>query len=406
MLRRPPQGSGTARGSMRVTVDRGRPERTIAEGQLKIEALDLGWLVGRKALIARADLTAQPTGLRIIEAEVDFEEQKFSFSGQVQRTAQGPLIDARIESPGVLVDRLLPPRNKAEPSAEAPSKLWPLPITGRVAMRAGFVQYQRYRIEPFEGSLDLERERASFKVAQARMCGVSFPLTGEAAPQSLALAAQITLRNQPVEETMKCLTGSALQISGNADLSADLATRGKPADLIRNLTGRTQVELRKGQMKEFALIGNILSVLSLRNVVSRDATLREGGFPYRSLSAKGEFKNGEFLLEEGFFDSDAARIGASGRIDLQGANSRLDVLVGVLNTVDRVAGAIPIIGDIFGSTMLAIPIAVSGDIRNPLVVPLGPRAVTDRLLGIFERTLKLPGKLIVPSDGGKPKPPP
>jgi hypothetical protein len=26
-------------------------------------------------------------------------------------------------------------------------------------------------------------------------------------------------------------------------------------------------------------------------------------------------------------------------------------------------------------------------------VPLGPRAVSDRLLGIFERTLKLPGKL-------------
>ena len=31
-----------------------------------------------------------------------------------------------------------------------------------------------------------------------------------------------------------------------------------------------------------------------------------------------------------------------------------------------------------------------------VVVPLGPRAVTDRLLGIFERTLKLPGKLVVP----------
>jgi hypothetical protein len=44
---------------------------------------------------------------------------------------------------------------------------------------------------------------------------------------------------------------------------------------------------------------------------------------------------------------------------------------------------------------------VSGDIRDPRVVPLGRHAVSDRLLGIFERTLKLPGKL-VPGDGKEP----
>jgi hypothetical protein len=32
------------------------------------------------------------------------------------------------------------------------------------------------------------------------------------------------------------------------------------------------------------------------------------------------------------------------------------------------------------------------------VVPLGPRAVTDQLLGIFERALKLPGKLVPPQE--------
>jgi len=203
-------------------------------------------------------------------------------------------------------------------------------------------------------------------------------------------------------QTMRCVTGEAVDISGTADLRADLRTQGKPAELLQNLSGTAQGEVRKGRIKQFALVGNILSVLSLRNLVSRDATLREDGFPYRSLSAKGEFRNGEFLLEEGFLDSDAARIGASGRIDLQGANSRLEVLVGVLNSVDRVAGALPIIGDIFGSTMLALPISVSGDIRDPRVVPLGPRAVTDRLLGIFERTLKLPGKLVVPPAAKEP----
>jgi hypothetical protein len=49
---------------------------------------------------------------------------------------------------------------------------------------------------------------------------------------------------------------------------------------------------------------------------------------------------------------------------------------------------------------------VSGDIRDPLVVPLGPSAITSELTGIFERTLKVPSRLLAPlktePEGGSP----
>jgi hypothetical protein len=98
------------------------------------------------------------------------------------------------------------------------------------------------------------------------------------------------------------------------------------------------------------------------------------------------------------------RLASTGRVDLLGPNSQLTVLVALLSRVERVVGAVPILGDVFGGTMLALPVAVHGDIRDPTVIPLGPRAITDQLLGIFERTLKLPGKLVVPSQEPKPKP--
>jgi hypothetical protein len=79
----------------------------------------------------------------------------------------------------------------------------------------------------------------------------------------------------------------------------------------------------------------------------------------------------------------------------------MTVLIAPLTTVERFVGAVPLLGDVFGGTMVAIPVSVVGDIRSPAIVPLGPRAVTDQLLGIFERTLKLPGKLVVPE---QPKP--
>jgi hypothetical protein len=54
MLKSTPSDSGLARGDFRVTVDRARPQNSIGEGNLQIEALDLTWLAGRKVLIERA----------------------------------------------------------------------------------------------------------------------------------------------------------------------------------------------------------------------------------------------------------------------------------------------------------------------------------------------------------------
>ena len=52
-------------------------------------------------------------------------------------------------------------------------------------------------------------------------------------------------------------------------------------------------------MKRFALIGNILSLRNFASVTQ----MKEDGFPYRSITAKGYFQDGNLMLEEGFFDS-------------------------------------------------------------------------------------------------------
>jgi len=67
---------------------------------------------------------------------------------------------------------------------------------------------------------------------------------------------------------------------------------------------------------------------------------------------------------------------------------------------------VPIVGYVMGGAITSVPVGVSGDIRDPLVVPLGPAAITSELLGIFERTLKLPGKLVPLPGGEAPAEPP
>jgi hypothetical protein len=399
MLRRPgPEtASGTAQGKIQLTLDRTQPRRTLADGRLRVDALDLSWLAGKRVIVERMDLTAEPTGARIVDARLNWDEQVVDLKGDVKRTEQGPVIDARLESPGIDLERLLPEPQPKEEKKEK-SDVWPLPITGRIEMRSGFVHYKDYKIAPFEGRLSLERERARLEVQQARMCGVSFPMELEAVPEKVTAAAHISMRDEPFDRAIQCLTKDTVQITGNADLTAELKTEGRRPNLARNLTGTLQAEMRNGNVKKFALLGNILSVRNIASVTK----MEQSGFPYRSMTAKGHFKDGNFVLEEGFFDSSAVRLAANGTVALQGPDTRLTVLVGLFTNVDRVTGAIPIVGYVFGGSMTAIPVSVTGDIRDPLVVPLGPRAITDSLLGIFERTLKLPGRLTVPESQTKP----
>ena len=398
MLKSTPSDSGLARGDFRVTVDRARPQNSIGEGKLQIEALDLTWLAGRKVLIERISLSAEGDDMRVVDGRFAVEDQQFELHGEGKRTAQGPVIQARLESPGIVLERLLPPPAE-KPVATEKSQLWPLPVTGRIEVRAGFVQFQDHRIEPFDGSLALEARRARLEVKEARTCGLSFPMELEAVPEDLAAWLHLSMRDEPLADAIGCLTGGRVAMTGKADLRAELQTRGRRPDLLRNLTGTAQAEVRDGRVKKFALIGNILA---FRGIVSLDDMAKADGFPYRRMIAKGHFAGGQFLLEEGFFDSHAARLAASGHVDLLGANSHLSVLIAPLTTVERIVGVIPLIGDVFGGAMVALPVAVNGDIRDPIIVPLGPRAITNQLLGIFERTLKLPGKLVAPPESAKP----
>ena len=392
MLREPlPGASGTAQGELRATIDRRDPARTLAEGRLRITALDLSWLAGKKALIERAEIVSDRVATRVSGARFGWAEQYFELSGEARRTDEGPVIEARIESAGVDVLRLLPPPEPNAPRRKS-SALWPLPVSGRIEMSTAFAQYKGYRIEPLAGVLTLEPQRARLEVSQARMCGVSFPMEIEARPDHNTAAVHVAMKDEPLERAVRCLTGGNVELTGTADLTAELRTQGQRPHLLRDMSGSAQAEVRDGRVKKLALIGNILA---FRGIASLE-DMQSDGFPYRRMTAKGQFAGGQFRLEEGFFDSSAARLAATGHIDLLGPNSRLTVLLAPLTSVERVVGAIPLLGDVFGGTMVALPVEVIGDIRDPYVVPLGPRAISDQLLGIFERTLRLPGKLAVP----------
>jgi AsmA-like protein len=394
----PPEGGVS--GKLRFTFDRERPRDASAEGSLKGESLDISWLAGRPVKIERIDLAADGASLRIGEATVNWAGQRATIRGDVKQGATGPVIDAQLDSAGIDVDALLEAKGPAKkPPAGSPEGpgLWPLPVTGQFALRANFVQRGRYRVAPIAATLALQPERARLELQQAQLCGISLPLTVEATPQGYSASARIAAQKQQIEQTAHCLSGEHVAITGLFDLKADIRTQGSPAELRRNLKGTVRADMRDGKVMKFALLGNILSMGNIASLMKQGGPkLDEQGFPYRTLVVAGRFGDGRFTVDEGAFQSDALGLAANGWISTTDYDSRLTVLVAPFGRVDQFAREVPILGYIVGGALTSVPVGVSGDIRDPRVVPLGPGAVTSEVLGIFERTLKLPVKLITP----------
>jgi hypothetical protein len=227
------------------------------------------------------------------------------------------------------------------------------------------------------------------------MFGIAFPFSLSAAPGGVQAALRLAAKDQELESVARCLSGQQLQITGRFDLAAELSAKGRLADLARAVEGSVKFHARGGEIRKFALVGNILSLTNVKSVLENEVDLGRDAFGYRDIDVQGRFGRERFTVDEASLRSDALGLAATGEIGFD-YQSVLAVLVAPFSRLDRAVRSVPIVGYVIGGTFTSIPVGVSGDIRDPLVVPLGPRAITSELLGIFERTLKLPARLVAP----------
>jgi hypothetical protein len=160
---------------------------------------------------------------------------------------------------------------------------------------------------------------------------------------------------------------------------------------------------REGRIYRFGLLAKILSILNLTEIYRGEVPDLTGeGFAYRSMTANAEIKSGKLIMQECSIDGVSMGIACEGNIDFAEKKMDLTVLVAPFKTVDRIVDFIPLIGHILGGKLISIPFKAKGDLKDPDVMPLPPSAVGSGVLGILERTLKLPITIIQPLlPGGK-----
>jgi hypothetical protein len=124
------------------------------------------------------------------------------------------------------------------------------------------------------------------------------------------------------------------------------------------------------------------------------------------MTLTGTLVGTRFLVESTTLDSPSLGLAGSGTIDL--AARRLDMhgLVAPFANINAVARRIPWVGRVFDTRLVGIPVSVTGDWRDPTVVPLGPEAVGQSLLNLMNATFKAPIELVDPFVGALERKPP
>jgi uncharacterized protein YhdP len=262
-------------------------------------------------------------------------------------------------------------------------------------VRAGFVQHGRHRFSSVAGTVDLADDRIEVQVQQARLCGLHVQSKSTLERDLISTSAQFTARGQQVSESVPCLTEQRVALSGAFDLDASLHAVGDLTAPIRTLTGSVQFNARNGRIFKLGLLGNILAMKSVTGLLRRGlAPLDTAGFDYRKLKVEGRLQAPQFAVETLALDSDALGVAGGGTIDIDTREANLTLLVAPFSNLDRLVRAAPIVGYVVGGSLTSVPLKVSGDIRDPNLIPLAPQALSEELAGLFTRALNLPARLL------------
>ena len=278
-------------------------------------------------------------------------------------------------------------------------------VLGTLKVLTDTFSYDSYSVQPLEAEISFNPEKRVVAIQQASVCSINFSGLLNVDEQTLEIYLVPTAVDQNLAFAAACITGQKEMATGTYNLSGEIRSKSKPEAFVQSLRGNVAFSAREGRIYRFGLLAKILSILNVTEIYRGEVPDLTGkGFAYRSMKANAEIKGGKLIMQECSIDGVSMGIACEGDIDLSEKKMNLTVLVAPFKTVDRIVDIIPLVGHVLGGNLISIPFQAKGDLKDPDVIPLPPKAVGSGVLGILERTLKLPITIIQPIfPGGKSK---
>jgi hypothetical protein len=330
--------------------------------------------------------------------DLTWGDSRLTFNGEVVSYEKDILLDSTISADGIdwaQIESLLDyiKKRKAKPDRSVREGN----VLGTLKVLTARFNYDSYKVQPLQAEISFQPEKVVIAIQQASVCSISFRGLLNVNAQTLEIYLVPTAADQNLAPAALCITGQKEMATGTFNLSGEILSKSKPEAFVQSISGNIAFSAKEGRIYRFGLLAKILSVLNVTEIYRGEVPDLTGeGFAYRSMTANAEIKGGKLLMKECSIDGVSMGIACEGDIDFSTKKMDLTVLVAPFKTVDRIVDIIPLVGHVLGGKLISIPFKATGDLSDPDVIPLPPMAVGAGVLGILERTLKLPITIIQP----------
>jgi hypothetical protein len=384
---------GRIKGDFQARILLDQPKQSTAEGNIEINRFSyLKYPVHVERAIVRA-----------IGNRVEIESSRFLWSGEKRGTLTGNIefsdeyfqVDMDIETDGLAwedLQELRPvPANGEETSFD-------FPIIGVIRVKPDYFRYGRFIWKPAHAQILFhEEKKTEIRINNISLCGIETPGNINLDPQGVHVDFNVVAGEQPLRETLECLWERGDLMVGNFYLVGKINSMRNGENLIESLRGKVEFASENGRIFRFGLLARIFAVINITEILrGKTPDLIQEGLAFDNLIAEVSIEGRSLILEELILVGPSMNLFCIGNLNLQENTVDLTVTVAPFRTIDAIIDRIPFIGDILGGTLISFPVRVTGKMDDPFVNPISPRAVGDRMIGIMERTMTYPFRLIQP----------
>jgi hypothetical protein len=326
-------------------------------------------------------------------AQLSWQDSQIVLEGNVSFSPRELLLDLKLDADLLTWGQVkqITDLEKNEGTEEA------LKLLGNFKVESDRFMYDEYTFQPMHADITFNKTDTRIDIQKADLCGIQFPGFLKISADVFEFDFKPVAETQNLEPAIACLTAKKNLADGSFKLEGELMSKAKPAAFPKSLTGNLQLTATQGRIYRFGMLAKIFALLNVTEIYRGEVPDLGGkGFGYNSMVINGVFEDGKLIIKDTSIDSPSMGIAIEGDIDLIKNKVNLVVLVAPFKTVDRIVKLIPLFGNIMGGNLISIPFRAIGNLSDPDVIPLSPTAVGSGLLGILERTLKLPITIIQP----------
>ena len=378
-------------GDFKANILFDQPKKSTAQGTLKGKDVVFPWGLKVPLQIGSFTVYGQEDHINVDSAICTWGECRGVLDGTLNFAETEYEFDMGISSDVLILDKLrvlfeTGPRDKET------NRLWSAPVHGNVQLNLGAFTYdENFTWTPFQADISFHPEKVTVSVTDGELCGISTPGTFEWTTEGVSLDIRPVAKKQELDPTVNCLRGGKVRATGLFDLKGHIKARGKAAQLSESVQGELEAFAEDGRINHSIPLEKVFAYLSVIEILRGQLPkMTEEGLAYKSITIRGDFQEGKFVLSEGILDGFSMNMAAKGYYDLMNKRIKGTLLVAPLKTADSVIDKIPGVNHIMAGTLVSIPVEIEGELTDPAVNVLPASAVPEGLWGMIKRTVELP----------------